>query len=137
METIEELQERIKEYTEKGFMKDVVQAAREARLATRLFIRRTHPQTGFGGMQIAKYIQRGKFSLENIGVIGVNIYSNYFARWYLTGAFGRHIKGKGPRQGQKGPTYDPHGSYYEQNAAAIEQYFCSYLLDYLKNHIDL
>ena len=37
----------------------------------------------------------------------------------------------------KGPEYAPHGAYFEKNAQAIEEYYTNYLLNYLKNHIDL
>lgn len=137
METIAELQAKVQKYTDAGFTADVVKAAREAQNATCDYIRRTHPQTGFGGMEISKYIQKGKFTVENVGVVNATVYANYFARWYNTGAYGRAIRKRGPRQGMKGPEYAPHGNYFEKNAQAIEQYFTDYLLNYLKEHIDL
>ncbi len=66
METIAELRARIQKYTDAGFTADVVKAAREAQNAICDYIRRTHPQTGVGGMEIAKYIQKGKFTIISI-----------------------------------------------------------------------
>ena len=76
METIAELRARIQKYTDAGFTADVVRAAREAQNATCDYIMRTHPQTGFGGMEIAQYIQKGKFKVENVGVVKATVYAN-------------------------------------------------------------
>lgn len=129
-------QKKVQAYVDNGFAKDVVQAARQAQEATRLFIRRTHPGTGFDGRNLTKFIVKGAFKVEGTGKVAANVYANSFARWYNTGAGGNIIL-RGPRQGQKGPTYAPRGTYFEQNAEAIKQYYMDYLIEYLKRRIDL
>lgn len=131
-----DLQKKIQDYVNSGFAHDVVQAARQAQEATRLFIRRTHPGTGFDGRNLTKFIVKGAFKVEGTGKVAANVYANSFARWYNTGAGGNIIL-RGPRQGQKGPTYAPRGTYFDQNADAIRQYYMDYLIDYLERRIDL
>lgn len=134
---IQELQKKVDEYIRSGYYQDVAKAAREAQIATRDFIARTHPSTAFGGKKLAgKQIIMGKYDVEVEKII-TNIYANYFSRWYNTGAFGRIIKKSGPRQGERGPTYPPRGAYFESNKAAIEDYFATQLERYLERHISL
>ena len=140
---LEELQAQIEEYSEKGFMADVRAACEDARLKTKHYIMRTHPSVAFGGKNLihddvnnADEIIRGKFVVEGSGVISANIYANYFARWYNTGAFGRVIK-SGPYKGRHGPHYAPRGAYFSSNKQAIEEYYAQCVLDYLKEHIKL
>ena len=137
MATIEDLQKQIQEYADHGFVTDVAKAARLARDATQDFIRRTHPSQAFDGKDLKRMIVKGAYKIENAGVIKANIYANYFARWYNTGAKGQIIRGRGPRQGQKGPTYPSRGAYFETNAQAIEYYYADYVVNYLKNHSSL
>lgn len=137
MATIEELQQKVQDYVDSGYAVDVAKAARQAQIATHDFIRRTHPSTAFGGKKINGYIIKGTFHAENRGVVVATIYANYFARWYNTGAFGRPIRGSGPRRGQKGPTYAPRGEYFAKNKQAIEEYFMSTLVHYLNENIGL
>ena len=135
--TLEELNKKIQEYIDHGYYEDVAAAAREAQLATRLFIARTHPKTAFGGKRLGGgQIIRGKFDVHASDILS-NIYANYFSRWYITGAFGRIIKGSGPRQGEKGPTYPSRDDYFGKNKAAIEDYFRQQLEEYLQTHIKL
>ncbi|EPD71891.1 MULTISPECIES: hypothetical protein [Acidaminococcus] len=135
MELID-LQKKVQDYVNSGFAHDVVQAARQAQEATRLFIKRTHPATGFDGQNLTNMIVKGAFKVEGTGKVVANVYANYFARWYNTGALGRIIL-RGPRKGQKGPTYAARGAYFDQNADAIRQYYMDYLIDYLERRIDL
>lgn len=107
MELID-LQKKVQDYVNSGFAHDVVQAARQAQEATRLFIKRTHPATGFDGQNLTNMIVKGAFKVEGTGKVVANVYANYFARWYNTGALGRIIL-RGPRKGQKGPTYAARG----------------------------
>lgn len=142
--TLENMQKQVKEYTAKGFYMDVAEASRDAQLATRHYIARTHPQTAFDGKSlIIDYFQGKKHNQICIGkyevkasVIDANIYANYFARWYNTGAFGRIIRGRGPRRGQRGPTYPPRGSYFESNRQAIEDFYAAELDKALQKRID-
>ena len=119
MELID-LQKKVQDYVNSGFAHDVVQAARQAQEATRLFIKRTHPATGFDGQNLTNMIVKAAFKVEG----------------YNTGALGRIIL-RGPRKGQKGPTYAARGAYFDQNADAIRQYYMDYLIDYLERRIDL
>lgn len=136
--TLAELQKRVQEYIDHGYYQDVAAAARDAQRATRAFIARTHPSTAFGGKNITagKKIQLGSYDVHADRII-TNMYANYFARWYNTGTFGRVIRGRGPRRGQRGPTYPSRGSYFESNKAAIEDYFAKSLERYLQKHIKL
>ncbi len=135
--TLEELQKQIKEYTAKGFYQDVAAASRDAQLATREYIARTHPQSAFDGRVLGgKQIIVGKYEVT-ASVINANVYANYFSRWYNTGAFGRIIRGRGPRRGQRGPTYPPRGSYFESNRQAIEDFYAAELDKALQKRIKL
>lgn len=137
MATIEDLQKQIEEYANHGFAGDVAKGARQAQIATQDYIRRTHPSQAFDGRDLRKMIIKGAYKVENAGVIKANIYANYFARWYNTGANRKIIRGRGPRQGQHGPKYPPRGAYFETNAKAIEYFFADYLVNYLKQHVSL
>lgn len=137
MATLQDLQKQIDEYIRAGYYRDVAKAAREAQIATRMYIARTHPTTAFDGKALGgRSIIIGKYSVEASRIV-TNIYANYFSRWYNTGAFGRIIKKSGPRQGMRGPTYPARGSYFESNRAAIEDYFANQLERYLERHISL
>ena len=133
--TLSELQQKIQDYIDGGFYQDVAVAAREAQIATRDYIARTHPHKAFGGKDLGgSQIRLGKYDVH-ADKIDTNIYANYFSRWYNTGAFGRTIRGNGPRRGQRGPTYPPRGDYFGSNKAAIEEYFAERLEEYLQKHI--
>ena len=135
--TLDELNKRITEYIGHGYYQDVAAAAREAQLATRDYVARTHPQTAFAGKSLGgRQIIVGKYDIHADNII-TNVYANYFSRWYNTGAFGRPIRGRGPRRGQTGPSYPPRGAYFETNKAAIENYFAQKLDEYLQKHIKL
>jgi hypothetical protein len=135
--TLNELQQKIQDYIDHGYYQDVAAAARQAQIATRDFIARTHPQTAFGGKQLGgSQIIIGRYDVHADSIV-TNVYANYFSRWYNTGAFGRIIRGSGPRAGQRGPTYPSRGSYFESNRAAIEDSFAKSLEEYLEKHISL
>ena len=134
--TIDELRHKLQDYINSGYYNDVAAAAREAQIATRDYISRTHPQTAFSGKQLGgSQIIIGEFDIHS-DKIESNVYGNYFTRWYNTGAFGRVIR-SGVRQGEKGPTYPSRGAYFENNKAAIEEYFRACLVEYLQKHISL
>lgn len=135
--TLAELQKQVQEYIDRGYYQDVAAAAREAQRATRDFIARTHPQTAFGGKQLGgNQIVMGKYDVHADRIV-TNVYANYFSRWYNTGAFGRIIRGSGPRAGQRGPTYPARGDYFDSNRAAIEEFYAQRLEEYLQKHIKL
>ena len=135
--TLADLQNQIQDYIDRGFYQDVAAAARDAQLATRDFIARTHPQKAFDDKTLGgNQIRIGKYDVHADRIV-TNIYANYFSRWYNTGAFGRIIRGNGPRRGQRGPTYPSRGDYFESNKAAIEEYFAKRLEEYLQKHIKL
>ena len=135
--TLAELRNKVQDYIDRGFYQDVAAAARDAQRATRDYIARTHPQTAFAGKALGgKQIIIGKYDVHADRIV-TNVYANYFSRWYNTGAFGRVIRGRGPRAGQRGPTYPSRGSYFERNRAAIEDYFAKSLEEYLQKHIKL
>ena len=135
--TLEELNKHIQDYIDHGYYKDVAAAAREAQIATRDYIARTHPQRAFDGKTLGgRQIIIGKYDVHADNIM-TNVYANYFSRWYNTGAFGRPIRGRGPRRGQIGPSYPPRGAYFETNKAAIETFFAQKLEEYLQKHISL
>ena len=135
--TLAELQKQVQEYIDHGYYQDVAAAAREAQRATRDYIARTHPQTAFGGKQLGgKQIVMGKYDVHADRIV-TNVYANYFSRWYNTGAFGRIIRGSGPRAGQRGPTYPARGDYFDSNRAAIEEFYARRLEEYLQKYIKL
>ena len=135
--TLEELNRKIQDYIDHGYYQDVAAAAREAQKATRDYIARTHPKTAFGGKSLGGgQIVMGKYDVHADSIL-TNVYANYFSRWYNTGAFGRIIRGRGPRRGQRGPEYPSRGDYFGSNKAAIENYFRQQLEEYLEKHISL
>ena len=76
--TLDELQKQVREYTAKGFYQDVAAASRDAQLATRAYIARTHPQSAFEGRALGgKQIIVGKYEVT-ASVINANVYANYF-----------------------------------------------------------
>lgn len=135
--TIRDLNQKIQDYIARGYQLEVYAAVRAAQIATRDFIARTYPKTAFSGKTLKdKYIIIGKYDIEASKTVA-NIYANYFSRWYNTGAFGRIIKGNGPRAGERGPKYSPHGNYFERNRAAIVDYFNKQIEQYLERHFKL
>ena len=50
--TLDELNRKIKDYIDRGFYRDVAAAARDAQLATRDYVARTHPQVAFDGKRL-------------------------------------------------------------------------------------
>lgn len=124
------LNEKVNEFYYSRYRQQVLQAIKRARGETREFIERTHPQTAFGGKSLLtdNYNKQthhqailGSFAVDSRVVAG-NIYSNYFQRWFNTGARQHEIK-SGSYKGRQSTYYAPRGNYYEQNRSAIEQYF--------------
>ncbi len=135
--TLEELNKTIQNYIDHGYYKDVAAAAREAQKVTRDYIARTHPKKAFGGKDLGGgQIIIGKYDVHAESIL-TNVYANYFSRWYNTGAFGRIIRGRGPRRGERGPEYPARGDYFGNNKAAIEDYFRQRLEEYLTKNIKL
>lgn len=135
--TLAELNKLVEDYIAHGYDRDVQEACRQAQLDTRLFIERTHPHVAFGGKDLTSrprqiIIGSYKITAESINT---NVYANYLARWYSTGAQGNIIRGRGPRRGQRGPTYEPRGQYFEHNSGAIEEYFCNRVKELLSRKI--
>lgn len=58
-------------------------------------------------------------------------YSTYYARWEMTGAFGRIVKSGKVRKGQHGPTYESKGDFYQQNSDAIDEFMANRIYQYL------
>ena len=89
--TLEELQEKIEDYTRKGFITDVAAACKHAKYATTDCIKRTHPKTAFSGKNLitapdgTSEIIPSHYAVEEDNVTAT-IYANYFARWYNHGA---------------------------------------------------
>ena len=138
--TLEELRQKIQDYIDHGYYKDVVAAHKHAAEETRAFIYRTHPTGGFDGIIFGDEsfkLYKKQFEIVGPGHVKSMVYANYFARWYNTGAFGRVIRGLGPRRGQRGTKYPARGDYFGNNKAAIEDYFRQQLEEYMQKHISL
>lgn len=132
--SLEVLNEKVNKFYYGQYRQQVLRAVARARGETREFIERTHPQTAFGGKSLLtdEYNGRtnhqtilGSFSVSS-QVIAGNIYSNYFQRWFNTGARQHTIK-YGRYKGRQSTYYGPRGNYYEQNRSAIEKYFADAL----------
>ena len=88
--TLEELQEKIEDYTRKGFITDVAAACKHANYATTDYIKRTYPKTAFSGKNLitapdgTSEIIPSHYAVE-VDNVTATIYANYFARWYNTG----------------------------------------------------
>lgn len=141
---IKELHKKILEYQENGYTEQVTRAVKRARGETREYIERTHPQVAFGGKSliIDRYNNRthhqtilGKFSIVS-KTYEATIYSNYFQKWYATGAK-QHPIAYGSRKGVKSTYYDPRGDYYGSNQNAIRQYFVNALERALNDFIKI
>lgn len=135
--TLDELQAEINDFATHGMDSLVREGAYKAQLATRDYIRRTYPATAFGGKSLIAInghpeIRCGSFKAEASGMMA-NIYANYFARWYNTGAKGNIIRGRGKRRGQRGTKYPARGSYFESNADAISNYYLTKVVEHVKN----
>lgn len=83
-------------------------------------------------VHIAKSDKYNKISYRSGS--GVNIpvmfYSDYFARWEITGAFGRMIL-RGKRKGEYGPTYSSKSDFYQQNMQFINDFFVNRVKSYI------
>ena len=135
--TLDELGVKIQDLSDKGFFEAVIRATESAREDTRLFIARTHPKTAFGGKKLTQdMFIRGRYTV-GVKAIDHNIYANYFARWYNTGAFGRAIRASGKRKGMKGTTYPARGDYFGNNKKAIEDYYAGCVDRYLEQEIKI
>lgn len=138
--TLEELNKKIQEYIDHGYRKDVQEAIGFALKATQHFIARTYPKSAFDGKKLGGFDtqirQLKKIDVSAYAIAG-GVYADYFSRWYITGAYGRIIKGSGPRQGEKGPTYPSRGDFFGKNKAAIEDYYRQQLEEYLQTHISI
>ncbi len=144
MKTLEELQKELEYYKNHGFRDQANAAIRYAQIKTRGFIERTHPSTGFGGQSLItdehnskthNQIIKGKFDIDAKRALA-NIYANYLARWYNTGAT-QHMILRGERKGQMSTYYAPRGDYFNSNAAAIEKYFASQIEDFIGRNIKI
>lgn len=141
---MKELNDRLKEYKRLGFMAQVEKAVKLARGETREYIERTHPQVAFGGKSLITddYNHRtnhqailGSYKV-NATMINANIYSNYFQRWYNTGAHGNVIK-YGKYKGRRGPKYPARGNFYQSNKSSIEKFYADALQRALNKFIKI
>lgn len=136
MATLDELQAQIADFNDHGLQQLVREGAYKAQLKARNFVMRTYPSTDFGGKSLIAInchneIRCGSFKTE-ADSMKANIYANYFARWYNTGAHGGIIRARGKRFGQRGPRYPARGSYFSANSQAIQQYYAEQLVQYVK-----
>lgn len=130
-----QLKAEIDYYRDKGYGQQCEWAARYAQRATREYIERMHPATGFGGRDILhaqintgtdNLIQKGAFKITGTAV-DASIYANYWARWYNTGVYLRDSRRYQP----------PRGTIFASNVQAIESFFVEKLQEYLQKIIKI
>ena len=110
---MQELSEWLKNNTGENLAGNIADAVARAKLDTLAEIQRLHPKRVRGHnldndwVRLSSSKQNAQVSYQSGKgvVIPVMFYSTYFARWEMTGAFGRIIKSGKMRKGQYGPTY--------------------------------
>lgn len=138
---MKELSDWLKNNTGENLAGNIADAVVRAKLDTLAEIQRLHPKRVRGHNLDNDWV-RFSTSKQNAQVfyqsgkgvvIPVMFYSTYFARWEMTGAFGRIIKSGKVRKGQYGPTYESRSDFYQQNGSVIDDYLANRIYEYLTN----
>ena len=138
---MQELSEWLKNNTGENLAGNIADAVARAKLDTLAEIQRLHPKRVRGHglendwVRLSTSKQNAQVSYQSGKgiVIPVMFYSTYFARWEMTGAFGRIIKSGKVRKGQYGPTYESRSELYQQNGSVIDDYLANRIYEYLTN----
>ena len=138
---MQELSEWLKNNTGENLAGNIADAVARAKLDTLAEIQRLHPKRVRGHnldndwVRLSSSKQNAQVSYQSGKgvVIPVMFYSTYFARWEMTGAFGRIIKSGKMRKGQSGPTYESRSDFYQQNSGIIDDFMATRIYEYLTN----
>lgn len=138
---MEELSDWLNSNTGENLTGNMADAVTRAKLDTLAEIQRLHPKRVRGHglendwVRLSSSKQNAQVSYQSGKgvVIPVMFYSTYFARWEMTGAFGRIIKSGKVRKGQYGPTYESRSDFYQQNGSVIDDYLANRIYEYLTN----
>lgn len=135
---MQELSRWLSQQTGENFAMSITEAVAMAKRDTLAEIQRLHPRRVRGHNLDDRWVHIGRSKKYNdityrsgTGVsIPVMFYSDYFARWELTGAFGRMIL-YGKRKGERGPTYPSKNDFYGNNMQFINTFFAGRVKEYL------
>ena len=138
---MKELSDWLNSNTGENLTGNMADAVTRAKLDTLAEIQRLHPKRVRGHglendwVRLSTSKQNAQVSYQSGKgvVIPVMFYSTYFARWEMTGAFGRIIKSGKVRKGQYGPTYESRSDFYQQNGSVIDDYLANRIYEYLTN----
>ena len=138
---MKELSDWLNSNTGENLTGNMADAVTRAKLDTLAEIQRLHPKRVRGHglendwVRLSTSKQNAQVSYQSGKgvVIPVMFYSTYFARWEMTGAFGRIIKSGKMRKGQYGPTYESRSDFYQQNSGIIDDFMATRIYEYLTN----
>ena len=138
---MKELSDWLNSNTGENLTGNMADAVTRAKLDTLAEIQRLHPKRVRGHglendwVRLSSSKQNAQVSYQSGKgvVIPVMFYSTYFARWEMTGAFGRIIKSGKMRKGQYGPTYESRSDFYQQNSRVIDDFMATRIYEYLTN----
>lgn len=155
------LSNHVQEYIDSGYFEQVQEVLQNARTEIRDWIRLNHPNPVFtdknvqtyGGKQSVNsrgrvyYADLSQFRLGHFGMVGkngqsaghayngaissLNVYSDYYARWWATGSKG-HKTSKGMAKG-----YPSHGDYYGASQNVIGDRFTAIVEEELQKVIKI
>ena len=138
---MKEISDWLNSNTGENLASNLADAVTRAKMDTLAEIQRLHPKRVRGHSLDGDWVRLSK-SKQNAGVsyqsgkgvvVPVMFYSTYFARWEITGAFGRIIKSGKVRKGQRGPTYESRSDFYQQNSDMIDEFIANRIYEYLVN----
>ncbi len=133
-----ELSEWLTKQTGDNLAMSITEAVAKAKQDTLAEIQRLHPKRVRGHNLDTRWVHIGRSKQYNQityrsgegVVIPVMFFSDYFARWEITGAFGRMIL-YGKRKGERGPSYKSNSDFYQQNINFINGFLANRIKEYL------
>ena len=136
---MKELSDWLNSNTGENLTGNMADAVTRAKLDTLAEIQRLHPKRVRGHsldndwVRLSASKQNAQVSYQSGKgvVIPVMFYSTYFARWEMTGAFGRIIKSGKVRKGQYGPSYESRSDFYQQNSGIIDDFMANRVYEYM------
>ena len=136
---MQELSEWLKSKTGDELAMTISEAVALAKQDTLAEIRRLYPRRARGHDVDDRWLNIGRskkyaditYRSGSGVVIPVMFYSNYLARWEITGAFGRVILRGKKRKGQRGPAYQSKSDFYAQNIHYINAFMATRVKEYL------
>ena len=136
---MKELSDWLNSNTGESLTGNMADSVTRAKLDTLAEIQRLHPKRVRGHglendwVRLSSSKQNAQVSYQSGKgvVIPVMFYSTYFARWEMTGAFGRIIKSGKVRKGQYGPSYESRSDFYQQNSGIIDDFMANRVYEYM------